>query len=608
MFSHESRMLAAQNQKPMKKIIQSVRSSFRRAGVIVGAAMLAAAIQSATAQSIGVNFVNDGSGGVVNSAAASLLPSEVAGAPGYAQANWNNLSKYGSGIALNDSTGAATSLAIKWDAGWTDTSGTAAGLGTPAGKLMDGSLGGNSTITDYTALSAYTDVYSMPGNAKPMVYVSGLNSWYQSQGAAGYAIVIYENSHNWYDTDEAWIESVTGSPFDNSMAAGPDLTPHLFNQLNTVFSGTYVKIPAGATSVSTRASGANYCVFTTLTNDAVLIRTGDTTESGWGNGSMNGFQIVPVFAALPSVGVHFVKAGGSYVNNSSPDALAPTDSAGVSDYAQTNWNNLGAYGDSAGWYGTAVVLNDSTGAATPLSIMWDNANVGSTGTAAGLGTPNGKLMDGYLTSYSPGAATPVSYNPYNAPANDKPLAYIGGLNAWCQGTGAAGYNVVIYTTGTGYYETAEGFLESVTGNPFWYQMVEGDVLRPPLFAADTGSFSGTYVPVAGTSSASKTYGGNCMTFYGLTNDAVLIRLQSLGYRAGLSGFQIVPVASIAPVVPPVVTLNSTVTGSTNVLNWSAGTLQTATNLLGPWTYNYTPSPVTTTMTNAGQFYRVWVQE
>lgn len=448
----------------------------------------------------------------------------------------------------------------------------------------------------------------MPGNAKPMAYVGGLNSWYLSKGAVGYAIVIYENAHTYYDTDEAWIESVAGSPFDNTMVAGPDLTPHLFNTLSAEFNGTYVLIPSSATSSSTKAYGANYCVFTTLTNDAVLIRTGDTTET-WGNGSMNGFQIVPIFIALPSVGVHFVNAGGTGTNSSSPDAFSPTDSAGVPDYAQTNWNNLGAWGDSYGLFGNpAVVLTDSTGAATSLSIMWDNANVGSTGTATGLGTPDGKLMDGYLTTYSPGAATAFGSNPYSAPANDKPLAYIGGLNAWCQGMGAAGYNVVIYNTGTGYYETAEGFIESASGHPEWWGMVEGDVLRPPLFAADTGSFSGTYVPVAGTSSASKTYGGNYMTFYGLTNDAILIRLQSLGWRAGLSGFQIVPVTSIAPVVPPVVTLHSTVTGSTNVLSWSAGTLQTATNVHGPWTYNYTPSPVTVTMTNAAEFYRVWVQE
>ena len=595
----------------MKQTLFSSNTTSRRLfAAVCGGVLLAGGSLGALAQSIGVNFVNDSSGGVVNSAAASLLPSELAGAAPYTQANWNNLSRWGSGVTLTDSAGSATTLAINWDAGWTISTGTAAGLGTPDGKLMDGALGGNSTITDYTALSAYTDVYAMPGNAKPMVYVSGLNSWRNSMGAVGYAIVIYENAYTSWDTDEAWIESVTGSPFDNSMAAGPDLTPHLFNQLNTVFSGTYAKIPASATSVSTRASGANYCVFTTLTKDAVLIRTGDTTDTGWGNGSMNGFQIVPLFAAKPSVGVHFVSAGGNGINNSSSDALLPTDSAGVTDYAQTNWNNLGSWGDAYGLYGNpAVALTDSTGAATPLSIMWDSTMHDSTGTATGLGTPDGKLMDGYLYTYAPGAATAFGYNPYSAPANDKPLAYIGGLNAWCQGMGATGYNVVVYTTGIGNnWPTAEGFIESASGHPEWWGMVEGDVLTPPLFAKDNANYAGTYVPVAGTSSDSATLGGNYMTFYGLTNDAIVIRLLcTSSYGAGLNGFQIIPVASLPSVVPPVVTLQSTVTGSTNVLSWSAGTLQTATNVLGPWTYNYTPSPVTVTMTNAAEFYRVRVQ-
>ena len=594
----------------MKQTLLSSNTTSRRLfAAVCGAVLLAGGSLGALAQSIGVNFVNDSSGGVVNSDAASLLPSEAAGAPGYAQTNWNNLSKYGSGITLNDSTGAATTLAINWDSPWTISTGTAAGLNTPDGKLMDGALDGNTTITDYTALSAYTDVYSMPWNAKPMVYVSGLNSWYQSQGAVGYAIVVYVNAYNYWDTDEAWIESVTGGPFDETMVAGPDLTAHLFNAFSSQFSGTYVLIPSTATSGSTKSYGANYCVFNNLTNDAILIRTGDTTET-WGNGAMNGFQIVPIFAALPSVGVHFVNAGGSYADTgSSTDVLAPTDSAGVSDYAQANWNNLGTWGDSWGIYGTAVVLTDSTGAATPLSVMWDNAGNGSTGTAAGLGTPDGKLMDGYLTTWSPGPATAFGNNPYSASANDKPLAYIGGLNAWCQGMGAAGYNVVLYTTGNTYYEKAEGFIESASGHPEWWGMVEGDVLRPPLFAGDSANFSGSYVSASGTSSGSASYGANYMEFYGLTNDAILIRLQSLGYGAGLNGFQIVPVASLPSVVPPVVTINSTnIGGGTNVVSWSAGTLQTATNILGPWTYNYTPSPFTDTMTNAAEFYRVWVQE
>jgi hypothetical protein len=213
-------------------------------------------------------------------------------------------------------------------------------------------------------------------------------------------------------------------------------------------------------------------------------------------------------------------------------------------------------------------------------------------------------MDGYLYSYSPGAATPLGNSVYyNSPTNN-PLAYVGGLNAWCQAQGAVGYNVVLYTTGNSYWETVEGYLESVTGSPFSFSMVEGSVLTPPLYEQDSANYSGTYVPVTSTNSSSPTAGGNCMVFSGMTNDAVLIRVQTSGYGAGLNGFQIVPIPGPTT---SVVTLSSMVSGSSMTLSWPQGTLQTATNLLGPWTSSSATSPYTDTMTNAAQFYRVQVR-
>jgi hypothetical protein len=70
--------------------------------------LVAAGNQSATAQSIGCNFVNSNVGGIDNGQAGSLLPTDVAGAPAYAQANWNNLSQKGSGVTLTNSAGVAT--------------------------------------------------------------------------------------------------------------------------------------------------------------------------------------------------------------------------------------------------------------------------------------------------------------------------------------------------------------------------------------------------------------------------------------------------------------------------------------------------------------------
>jgi hypothetical protein len=238
--------------------------------------------------------------------------------------------------------------------------------------------------------------------------------------------------------------------------------------------------------------------------------------------------------------------------------------------------------------------------------MWDSAGVGSSGTGTGLGTPDGNLMDGYLTTWDAAAATPLGSSVYYQSANDNPLAYVGGLNAWCQAQGAIGYNVVLYTTGGSSYEEAEGYLESVTGSPFSWTMVEGSVLTPPLIDVYSATYSGTYVPVTSTNSGSPTYGGNYMVFTGLTNDAVLIRFQFLSSYggAGLNGFQIMPIPGPTT---SVVTLSSMVSGSSMTLSWPQGTLQTATNLLGPWTSSSATSPYTDTMTNAAQFYRVQVR-
>jgi autotransporter-associated beta strand protein len=56
-----------------------------------------------------------------------------------------------------------------------------------------------------------------------------------------------------------------------------------------------------------------------------------------------------------------------------------------------------------------------------------------------------------------------------------------------------------------------------------------------------------------------------------------------------------------------VTLGQTYSGTGNsmTLTWAQGNLLTATNILGPWTTNFAPSPLTVQTTNAAGFFRVW---
>lgn len=237
---------------------------------------------SVATNSIGVNFVG-----------AALQPTDMAGVPDYQQANWNNLGQTGAGVILTNSVGVATPMVINWSGSWTDSSGTATGLGTPDGNLMDGFLAANSTID-----TVGTSVSGSAWNSKPLVYLSGLNAWYQAQGAEGFKVVMYRNSHNYWEGTYGWVQSVSGDPAANTMVGGPDLTPRLYNAQNSVFSGTYVKIPNTATNSANKYyGGGNYNEFTGLTNDAVLIRTG--SETTWGGAPLNGIQLVPVFPTLP---------------------------------------------------------------------------------------------------------------------------------------------------------------------------------------------------------------------------------------------------------------------------------------------------------------------
>jgi hypothetical protein len=278
--------------KPMRRIVSSVKSSFRRAGVFIGAAVLAAGLQSVSAQSVGCKIVSGSVGGIDNTEADSMLPTDLAGVPAYAQTNWNNLSSSGSGtFVLTNSTGATDNFNLAWSCGFSDTTGTGTGLGTPDGKLMDEFLstwgpGAASSLGNSPANSAIND--------QPIVYASGLNAWYNAVGAEGYGVVTYCNGYSYYETFEGYIESVSGDPLNNTMVEGTSLTPHQFNVDTSVFNGTYV--PVTSANSGSPTYGGNYMFFTALTNDAVLIRM---QVSGYSS-AINAFQFVPIFPTPPT--------------------------------------------------------------------------------------------------------------------------------------------------------------------------------------------------------------------------------------------------------------------------------------------------------------------
>lgn len=251
-----------------------------------------------------------------------------------------------------------------------------------------------------------------------------------------------------------------------------------------------------------------------------------------------------------SIGVSFTSNGNvGGIDNGEADSMLPSDMAGLPPYAQTNWNNFGRFGSI-----NPIVLTNSAGNTNIFNMQWDAGGSDTTGSGAGLGTPDGKLMDGFVYSWGPGAASTLGSSVFGSSINNKPLIYMNGLNSWYKSEGAEGYSVVLYTVGYPYYETVEGYIQSVTGTPFDNTLLEGPDLTSHVFEQCTGPFLGTYVRATGTSPANQTSGANYMFFTGLTNDAILIRCQSGGYGAGLNGFQIVPIFP-APPTPSAPTFN-----------------------------------------------------
>ena len=278
----------------MKKIIHSVKSSFRWAYAVVGAAVLAAGIQSASAQSIGVKVVSGDASGIDNSQANSMLPADLAGAPPYAQTNWNNFSRYGSGtFMLNNSVDASYAFNLQWDAQFTDTTGTRAALGTPDGKLLDQFW---STYGPGAATALANSVYNCSANNKPLFYISGLEAWYTAEGAEGYSVVLYCNGYANWEPLKCYLESVSGDPLTGTMVEGSILTPPLYLVDNTAFTGTNY-VPVTSTNSGSASYGANYMVFNGFTNDAVLIR--QECLGSWSS-AVNGFQFVPIFPTKPT--------------------------------------------------------------------------------------------------------------------------------------------------------------------------------------------------------------------------------------------------------------------------------------------------------------------
>jgi hypothetical protein len=304
---------------------------FGRSAVRAGALLVCLAASAVSASSIGMNFVVDwdGSGFRQDWWDDSLGAAEVAGAPGYEQSNWNNLSaNYGAlahSWAGNDSVydsngvhlgglgqdGLATGVKTAWQSSGQDWYNAANWFATP--HTSDHKLMGGFMIADGTPnLDPYAGFWQQP-NA-PEVYMGGLSAWLAAQGATDYTVIVYTD----YDgatgrIGEYWLQEVASLYLDAQGLAyypatlGADLTPRVFNRDDNDFASSgYVQTPTTANSLEAAASG-NYIVFTGLTADSFLFRMESADGTGAG---VNGIQIIATPEPCSAVLLGLVAAAG----------------------------------------------------------------------------------------------------------------------------------------------------------------------------------------------------------------------------------------------------------------------------------------------------------
>ncbi len=274
-------------------------------------------------------------------------------------------------------------------------------------------------------------------------------------------------------------------------------------------------------------------------------------------------------ASAASIGANFVNSGDGGIQNGPADALLAEEPAGASPYQQTNWNNLGRWGQTTS-------LIDSTGASSGVTATWDSNNTWNTGSA--LDNPDGKLMHGYLDATGSGSGNneySTAEGAYHFWWNEnKPEAYVTGLSAWLAGQGMTKYDVVVYLDG-----------DATSGRICECWLAAGSAGDPPttlgadltshVFVRDDANFSGLYTQVpASANSDANAASGNYVVFTDVEADSFILRTEERGFHAAfISGFQIVPRASAIPpevVVHPVasavydgrtVTFSAAATGS-----------------------------------------------
>jgi hypothetical protein len=288
----------------------------------------------------------------------------------------------------------------------------------------------------------------------------------------------------------------------------------------------------------------------------------------------------PVLAqTVPQIGLKFGINGLAGLQNTNAGALQPSDLAGPTDYAQTNWNVLGLRGDNVlGISNPAFNVLDSSGANSGITVNWEANNLWSVANGANpvdLFSPDANLMNGYLDSNGTGNVAMTNGLPLGVvgqSVNNRPLVYISGVQAWLAAHSVSQYDVVLYMDGdvaTG--RTGEYWIQAASGSVSNITFTTSDITTH-IFMRDYNNFTANtiYQRAGFTSNTGRIAdSGNYCVFTGLSSDSFVIRSAEFNSRCGINAVQIVPrsVAS-GPTIDPLLPC-STYVGSRAVFRANA---------------------------------------
>jgi len=233
----------------------------------------------AQAAAIGLNF--NGNDNV------NLAAGDLAGAPGYAQLNWNNFDKYGGdfpntttgGTSVKDETG-VTVPNVRADFDATGEFNSGSSTATPNGRLMNGYQDSNGNPNSGTSLNSDQN--------RPYVGIFNLGTDYTS---GGYSVIVYTDGDTTGRGGAFWIETANYS--DGRNQTGTAITPTYYAQDPGNFNDTgFVQVTS---IISGSPTQGNYIVFTGLTSANIVVRADEIYDvGGFKRTPINGIQIVAI--------------------------------------------------------------------------------------------------------------------------------------------------------------------------------------------------------------------------------------------------------------------------------------------------------------------------